>query len=113
MFEKLIEQIEAHPRYAPAMRNAVDRRLPLALNYHTHQGIGTWCVSICTRVGTPVMFMEDQTAMLEELVHIRDFGRERGDCVRLTATLADELARHYGMEEKPELWLEGNPLSST
>ncbi len=113
MFEKLIEMIEGHPRYAPALKNAVERDLPLVLNYHTHQGVGTWCVSICTRMGFPVPFFEDQESMLEELVHIRSFGREKGDCIRLTSTLADELARHYEMNTKPELWLEGNPLSDT
>lgn len=113
MFEPLIEMIETHPRYGPALSQAVSRGLPLVLNYHTHSDVESYCVSICVKMGYPVAFFEGMDGLLEELVHVREFGGTVDDCVPLTSTLSAELHAHYGLEQAPELYLNGKPLEET
>lgn len=113
MFEPLIRMIEEHPRYGPAMAQAASRGLPLVLNYHTHSGEDAYCVSICTKMGHPVAFFESKDGLLEELVHVREFGKSEADCVPLTSTLSAELQAHYGQEQAPEIYLNGKPLPQT
>ena len=110
MFEKLIEMIESHGTYAKAMHAAVERKLPLVLNYHTHAGEGSYCVSICTKAGFPVAFFEDMDGTLEELVHVRGFGKDREQCLPLLSPLAQELRAHYELDTDPEFWLDSKPL---
>jgi hypothetical protein len=111
MFEELIHLIEQHPTYSSAMRNAIARNLPLVLNYHTHQGEGTYCVSICTKMGFPVPFFEEGDDNLEELVHVRGFGRDRDQCLQLLTGLSTELRKHFKLTENPEFYLDGKPFS--
>jgi hypothetical protein len=110
MFEELIRMIEEHATYGPALAVAVSRKLPLVLNYHTHGGEEAYCVSICTKMGYPVPFFENLEGALEELAHIKSFGRTAADCVPLTSVLSAELYEHFRLEGAPELYLNGKPL---
>jgi len=110
MFERLIEMIESHATYGPALQRAVENRLSLVLDYHTHTGADSYCVSICMKMGEPVPFFEDAGSHLEELVHVREFGQEEKDCLRLIGQLGLELRDHYQLFEPPELYLNGKPL---
>lgn len=113
MFERLIELIEGHESYAPAMKRAVLQQLPIVLNYHTHSGEDSYCVSICSKMGFPVAFFEEMEGGLEELVHVREFGKTEADCVPLTSQLSGELMAHYKLEQAPEIFLNGKPLPTT
>jgi hypothetical protein len=113
MFERLIEMIESHATYGPAMSRAVMQGAPIVLNYHTHTGESTYCVSICTKMGFPVAFFEDMDGGLEELVHVREFGRTEQECVPLTSQLSAELQGHYKLSAAPELFLNGKPLPAS
>ncbi len=110
MFEKLIQMIEEHPTYASALEGAIARELPIVLNYHTHAGEGSYCVSICTKAGFPVAFFEDMEGTLEELVHVRGFGKDREQCIPLLSVLGKELRAHFKLTADPEFWLDNKPL---
>ena len=91
------------------MAGAVSGKLPLVLNYHTHTGADDYCVSICSKVAPPIALLatgED----LAELVHLRAFGRTEAECLPLTTTLATALHEHYGLDDLPEIYLNGSPL---
>lgn len=113
MFERLIEMIEGHASYGPAMQRAVMQKVPLVLNYHNHSGESGWCVSICTKMGYPVTFFEEMDGGLEELVHVREFGKSQEDCIPLASQLSAELHAHYDLSQAPELFLNGTPLPTS
>lgn len=109
MFESLIQKIEEHPRYGPAMAGALTKKLPLVLNYHTHTEADDYCVSICSKTGHAIELL-DMGSDLGELVHIRAFGKTEAECLPLTTRLARALHEHYGLEDLPEIYLNGKPL---
>ena len=110
MFERLIEMVTKHESYGRAMAGAVKAKLPLVLNYHTHGPDTDYCVSIAKKVQDPLEFFEPKKTSLEELVHIRGFGEQEEDCIPLCATLGRELIEHYGLEDAPEIYLNGEPI---
>ena len=110
MFESLIQKIEEHPTYRPAMAGAVTARLPLVLNYHTHSAEDDYCVSICSKMDNPIKLLDSGEGNLEELVHIRAFGKTEAECLPLTTSLGRALHEHYGLEDLPEIYLNGKPL---
>lgn len=113
MFEQLIQMIEGHAQYAAALKGAIARDLPIVMNYHTHTGEGSYCVSLCTKMGFPVAMFEDMEGNLEELVHIRGFGKTREECIPLLSVLGPELREHYKLVDTPEIYLDGKPLDDT
>ena len=112
MFEQLIELIEKHPTYNSALSNAIARDLPLVMNYHTHMGAESYCVSICTRMGFPVAFFEDADGNLEELIHVRGFAKGREQCVPMLTQLNKELRVHFKLNTDLEFYLDGKPLDA-
>ena len=110
MFESLIQKIEDHPRYRPAMAGAVTGKLPLVLNYHTHSAEDDYCVSICSKMDHPIALLDTSEGTLEELVHIRAFGKSEAECLPLTTVLSSELQEHYGLDEPQGIYLNGKPL---
>ena len=111
MFEKLIELIDNHARYGPAMARAVEAKDSLVLNYHTHGPDQDYCVSIAAKQFDPIQFFENKkTSSLEELVHVRGFGKTEEQCVPMCTSLGHELVQHYGLEETPEIYLNGQPF---
>lgn len=113
MFEQLIKLITDHPRYGPAVSGAVKIKSPLVLDYHTHGPDTDYCVSIASKEFDPLQFFEPKQSKLEELAHIRGFGKAEEDCTRLCSALADELKEHYELEELPEIYLNGKPMPGT
>ncbi len=109
MFESLIQKIEEHPRYGAAMAGALTKKLPLVLNYHTHTAADDYCVSICSKIDHPIGLL-GTGGDLAELVHIRAFGKTEAECLPLTTTLARALHEYYGLDDLPEIYLNGNPL---
>ena len=108
MFEELIQKIEAHASYGPAMKEAVARQAPLVLNYHTH-GPGTgYCVSICTR-DSSVLPVMGQAVPLDELVHVKGIGQSEDQCEPLMSALGQELEAHYVLGGLPVIYLDGVP----
>jgi hypothetical protein len=112
MYEQLIELIEQHQNYGPAVRDAASRKARLVLNYHTH-GPGTgFCVSICMQQ-TAVLPVFGQALPMEELAHIRGIGKTEEQCLPLMQPLAEQLSNYYGLEVAPEIYLNGNPVEES
>jgi hypothetical protein len=112
MFEQLIELIEKHPTYNSALNNAIARELPLVLNYHTHTGEESYCVSICTKMGFPVAFFEEADGNLEELVHVRSFAKKREQCIPMLTELNKEMRQHYKLKMDLIYFLDGKPMDA-
>ena len=108
MFEKLIELIEGHASYGPAMRQAALGQEQIILDYHTH-GRGTgYCVSIAKRKRTPLRIL-GQAEPLVELVHIKGVGETEAQCDLLMGALGGELVQHYQLQGPPLIYLNGTP----
>ena len=110
MFDALIQQIVEHSTYGPAMEAAMAGNAPLVLNYHNHVGESSYCVSICARVPNPIKLLDTGEETLEELVHIQGFGQGEADCVPLTKGFSEALCKHYKIERRPDIYLNGKPL---
>jgi hypothetical protein len=110
MFEKLIQQIEAHDRYGPAMKEAAEKQDSLVLNYHTHGLDSGYCVSIATRQ-RGVLPVLGQALPMEELVHVNGIGQTEDQRLPLMEPLCEELVAHYGLTSVPEIWLDGKPVA--
>ncbi len=108
--EGLIQKIVDHSKYGPAMEEAVAGHVPLVLNYHSHVGESSYCVSICAKVHNPVKLLDTGEETLEELVHIQGFGKGEADCIPLTRAFSEVLCKHYKIERRPDIYLNGKPL---
>jgi hypothetical protein len=110
-FERLIQTIVSHPTYGPAMETAVGSLVPLVLDYHTHKGEESYCVSIRGRIENPVQLLTSGAETLNELVHIEGFGRSREDCLPLCEAFSKALCDHYQLATPPEIYLDGQPVN--
>ena len=109
MFQELIQKIEAHPNYAPALRQAVAEKALLVLNYHTHGPGQPFCVAICQKSPTMLPVLE-QPEPLTELVHVKGVGQTEDQCLPLMEPLRDELVEQYQIEAPIQIYLNGQPL---
>lgn len=100
--DDLIQRIEAHASYGPAMRKAAEDRLTLVLNYHTHGPGHGYCLSILSRPH-PGLQVLGQPSVLKELVHVRGFGRTAEEGEPLLQLLSARLQSHYRLEKAPEI----------
>ena len=94
----MIEMIEQHQNYGPAMKAAAADQQQLVLNYHTHGGPSGYCVSICAKEENPLQIL-GQAETLNELVHITGVSQEEGHIETLMPELAMELLGHYQLEK--------------
>ena len=109
MFQELIQKIEAHPSYAPSLRQAVAEKAALVLNYHTHGAGQPFCVAICQK--SPILMpILEQAEPLTELVHIKGVGQTEDQCLQLMQPLRDELVEQYQIEAPIHIYLNGRPL---
>ena len=113
MFEDLVQKIAEHSKYGPAMQGAMAGNAPLVLNYHNHLGESSYCVSICAREHNAVKLLDTGGETLEELVHIRGFGKGEADCLPLTEAFSEALCKHYKIERPPDIYLNGKPLPAS
>ena len=114
-FAKLMARLEEHPKYGPAMRDAVARNLPLILNYHTHGGPSGYCVSIAAKTTDFSPFVgpfTDDADPSKELAHIRKVGRTESECETILAAFAEALRERFGLREIPAYHLNGRPLGA-
>ncbi|MEM7311181.1 MAG: hypothetical protein AAF682_31225 [Planctomycetota bacterium] len=111
-FATLLQKIQDHATYGPAMRAAVDADRVLALNYHSHGDPGSWCVSICALQRDPTRLLQIGVPELEELVHIRGIGKSAEECIPFCSAFADVLREHYRLTEPPRPFLNGQPVSA-
>ena len=112
MFETLIEKIEAHPTYGPAIQQAATEQWSLVLDYHNHGDPSAWCVAICTKQDNLIPLLGGPEK-LQELAHIRGLGRAEFECLSLMAPLGEELRAHYTLEQNPVIYLNGAPFESS
>ncbi len=111
LFATMIEKIEAHPTYAPAMRTAVEQKRSLALDYHNHGNAESWCVSISAMVKDPTRLLQIGVPDLEELVHIKGIGTSAEQCLPFCRAFGRALSEHYKLEEPPTPFLNGQPVA--
>ena len=111
MFENMIEMIEKHERYGPAMQDAAGKQLKLILNYHTHGGPQGFCVQIAHKEENPLAFI-GQSNDLQELVHIKGIGQTESQCQMLMGAFAQELKVHYKLEHEPVIYLNSKPFEA-
>ena len=108
MFEKMIQLIEGHASYGPAMKEAANGSEQLILDYHTH-GRGTgYCVSIAKKKRNPLRIL-GQAEPLLELVHIKGVGEDEVQCDELMGSFGRELVDHYRLQVPPLVYLNGKP----
>lgn len=112
-FDMVIDRIDEHERYGPAVRAAASDGRTLALNYHTHGPDQGYCASVCALGGETLDLggVMRLGADLEELAHIRGIGRSEGECGPRMAVFASLLRARYRLERVPEIYLDGNPWS--
>lgn len=108
MFEQLMQLLDRHDRYGPAVREAASRQSTFVLNYHTHGPGQDYCVSICEQVRTALPVF-GQALPLTELAHIRGIGKSEEHCWPLMTALGEELRRHYDLDADPRIYLNGQP----
>ncbi|MEX1025258.1 MAG: hypothetical protein WD226_09290 [Planctomycetota bacterium] len=107
--DQLLQLIDEHPAYGPAMRKAVDAGVPLVLNYHDHGGQGTYCVSIAAKETAAFDLLMKGVENLRELAHVEGFGPNVEECRPRCEALAVTLLAHYELERLPEIYLNGEP----
>lgn len=106
-FERVLDKLDAHPRYGEVVRRAVAEGRELLLNYHSHGAQHGWCVSICTPgTGVPLIGLE---APLDELAHIRGIGREESHCDPLMSVFGERLVARFALAAPPRVFLNGVP----
>lgn len=103
----LVAKIAEHPRYGPAVAEAAKAGRPLALNYHTHEPGGSYCVSLCA-VQAPVIALIGQPE-LDELAHVRGFADSEATCLALNGALTEALMQRYALTGAPAIYLNGKP----
>jgi hypothetical protein len=108
-FDRVIDKVEAHPRYATLVRRAIADGRELVLDYHSHGARHGWCVSICSPgTGVPQLGIAPP---LDELAHIRDIAREEAHCDPLMAIFAERLVARFALAAPPRVYLNGAPRS--
>lgn len=112
MFEGLVQKIAAHPRYGPAVAGAAAQGARLVLNYHSHGSPMDYCVSVCVRALNPLKLF-GQEDPLQELAHVRGFGRTQEECLPLCTELGAALQSHYRLAQAPEILLNGGPCPAS
>jgi hypothetical protein len=106
-FEMVIQKIEAHPRYAVLMKNAVAAQEKLILNYHTHGEGQPYCVAVGVFDGAVPLL--DLGGEFREIAHIRGVGRAKEDCVPLMGTFSALLQQRYELRTAPAIYFDGAP----
>ena len=108
MFEKMIQLIEGHASYGPAMKEAANGKEQIILDYHTH-GRGTgYCESIAKKKRNTLRIL-GQAEPLLELVHIKGVGEDEAQCDELMGSFGRELVPHYQLHAPPLVYLNGKP----
>lgn len=110
-FDAVIDRIEEHDSYGPALRGAVAQGRALALNYHTHGTDQPYCASVCALEGQTVDLggLLRLGADLSELAHIRGVGPSADECGLRMAIFASLLRARYRLQRDPEIYLDGRP----
>ncbi len=109
-FDRVLDKIAGHARYASLVQRAVDAQRMIIFNYHTHGPGQGYCVSICTRED-PIAAL-DLDPPLDELAHVRGIAREEAECDALMRVLAARFKARYGIDREPAVFLNGRPRSA-
>lgn len=107
-FERILDKLEEHATYGPAMKTSRARGDRWILNYHSHGAGQPFCVSICFREEKLAVF--GLPAPLEELAHIRSFGPDEEMCVPMSTAFGKRLVARYPGAAEPLIFLQGEPL---
>lgn len=110
-FDRVLDLIEQHESYGPAVLRAAADRRPLALNYHTHGPEQGYCASVCALDG-PTLDLGGLLRLggeLAELAHIRGVGKSAEECGMRMAVFASLLRARYRLTQDPEIYMDGQP----
>jgi hypothetical protein len=107
--DQLMQLIDQHGSYGPAITEAIEKGVPLILNYHDHGGQGAFCVSICAKETAAIDLLMKGVEDLRELVHVEGFGPSIEECRPRCEALAVRLLAHYELPRMPEVYLNGEP----
>lgn len=112
-FDRVLDLIDEHERYGPAVRRAAEDGRALALNYHTHGPEQPYCASVCALDGETLDLggVLRVGGELEELAHIRGVGPNERECGVRMAVFASMLRARYRLGSDPEIYLDGRPWS--
>jgi hypothetical protein len=110
-FDLVLDKVDEHERYGPAVRDAARDGRSLALNYHTHGPDQSFCASICALDGETLELggVLRLGGDLEELAHIRGVGPSADECGVRMAVFASLLRARYRLGRDPEIYLDGRP----
>lgn len=106
--EHILDKLEEHAGYGPAMKASHARGDRWILNYHSHGAGQPFCISICWRQEKLAVF--GLPAPLEELAHIRAFGQTAEQCVPMSKTFGEHLLERYPGAREPLIFFQGEPL---
>ncbi len=111
MFEKMIQLIERHASYGPAMREAAEGQVQIVLNYHTHGEPTGYCVSV-TKKKDSILTTARDAGPQTELIHIKGVGKEESQCFLLMSAFGRELQAQYQLKHPPLVYLNGKPYKA-
>ena len=106
MYTTLIQRIEEHETYGPAMRGASESKSPLILHVHCHEAGGPWCVAVLRERPMLLDLMGDKGGATDELVHIGGFAPNQEEGERRAKEFASALETHYKLTEVPRIEVE-------
>jgi hypothetical protein len=107
--DDLIQKIEGHDKYGPAMKAAAQAQKPIILDYHTHGPGQDYCLSIKTKkAGLPVL---GQAPQLEELAHIKGLGKTLDEGIPIMGVLGEQMQAYYKLQSLPSIFINGKPTT--
>ena len=107
--DELIQKIEAHDKYGPALRAAAQTQKPIIRDYHTHGPGQDYCLSIKTQKGgLPVL---GQAPQMEELAHIKGLGKTLDEWIPIMGVLGEQMRAFYKLNALPHIFVNGKPTT--
>ena len=106
--ERILDKLQEHPTYGPAVQTSRTRGDQWILNYHSHGEGQPFCISLCWRAEKLAIF--GLPAPLEELAHIRACGQTADQCLPLSKAFSERLLERYPGAKVPLIFFQGEPL---
>jgi ribosomal protein S13 len=107
VINSILDQVRIHPQYNQSIEDAVSTDLEISLNYHTHPGEDSYCVSIISDKIDLLALTENKQSFVE-LAHISGIGKSEEDCIPLMSYLGKKLKEVYLLKKLPDVYLNGS-----
>ncbi|MFT5291380.1 MAG: putative YphP/YqiW family bacilliredoxin [Planctomycetota bacterium] len=109
MYKTLIQKIEEHETYGPALRSASEKKTPMVLHIHAHQPDAPWCVAVLAERPMLLDLVGGGGSSGEELVHIAGFAPNQSEGKTRAGEFAAALKDHYSLDDLPRIDVEDPP----